>query len=420
MPKAQQGAAVVIVTIGMAAIIAMAGLALDGGHMIVNKSRLQNAVDAAALSAAKTLIQTSRDTIASRAAAVNTFTLNANSAGNGELGDALTLAGTGWVETQFSDTLEPFNPGSVDPNFVRVTIQNFQSTTYLLQILGVFGGGANKSVSASAVAGIGPTTGSSGTTCDLTPMMVCGNEDTDPNDDDYYGYEINELQVLKTGGGDDSAVGPGNFQLVRLGDNSGAADLRDAMAGGFEECFSVEDDIDTEPGNTVGPTVQGLNTRFNEFGGPIKEGDYPPDFVIDEVEPGLSLNDDGDIVDGAGAPIESDDITDWGFDQYSSQTADCVLDPSDSACEPGGVEQRRVLAVPIGDCSSTTNGSGTVPMYGVGCFYIMQKVIQQGTEAQVYGQFVDECEVKGFATEPDDSEGSVPIWLFKDPGRDDA
>ena len=54
-PRQQRGAVLVLVAIGMLAIIGMAGLALQSGHLFVNKTQLQNALDAAALSAAKKL-----------------------------------------------------------------------------------------------------------------------------------------------------------------------------------------------------------------------------------------------------------------------------------------------------------------------------------------------------------------------------
>ena len=53
----QTGSVMVLIVVALAAMLLMAALALDGGHMLVNKTRLQNAVDAAALSGAKTLQQ---------------------------------------------------------------------------------------------------------------------------------------------------------------------------------------------------------------------------------------------------------------------------------------------------------------------------------------------------------------------------
>ena len=54
----QRGIVAVVVAIGLLGLLAMVGFALDSGHLILNKSRLQNTVDAAALSAAKVLDET--------------------------------------------------------------------------------------------------------------------------------------------------------------------------------------------------------------------------------------------------------------------------------------------------------------------------------------------------------------------------
>ena len=53
-PRRQEGSVSVLMVFALAVIGMMAALALDGGHMMLNKTRLQNAVDAAALSGAKT------------------------------------------------------------------------------------------------------------------------------------------------------------------------------------------------------------------------------------------------------------------------------------------------------------------------------------------------------------------------------
>ncbi len=49
----QTGAILVMFTIGLFSLLVVAALALDGGHLLLNKGRLQNAVDASALYAAK-------------------------------------------------------------------------------------------------------------------------------------------------------------------------------------------------------------------------------------------------------------------------------------------------------------------------------------------------------------------------------
>ena len=77
-PRQQRGIVAVLVAIGLLALLAMAGLAIDTGHLVLNKSRLQSTVDAAALAAAKVLDQTGSRAQAT-AAARGVFALNAPS-----------------------------------------------------------------------------------------------------------------------------------------------------------------------------------------------------------------------------------------------------------------------------------------------------------------------------------------------------
>ena len=66
--RKQKGVIGVLVAVGLVALLAMAGLALDTSHAMLNKTRLQNAVDAAALSGAKELDLTGGDVFRARAA----------------------------------------------------------------------------------------------------------------------------------------------------------------------------------------------------------------------------------------------------------------------------------------------------------------------------------------------------------------
>ncbi|MFZ2406414.1 MAG: Tad domain-containing protein, partial [Methylobacter sp.] len=132
----QRGAILPLVALGMGALLAMAGLALDMGHGYLNKTRLQNALDAAALSGAKTLDETT-DTAKATTAAQTAFTMNANDAGNTELQDIAI----GNVTVEFSSTLNLFEDGlgGANPRFVRVGVDsaNFARPSWLLQVVGV-------------------------------------------------------------------------------------------------------------------------------------------------------------------------------------------------------------------------------------------------------------------------------------------
>src|SRR5262252_3043925 len=85
--RLQKGAAIVLIVAALAALLLMAALALDVGHATLNKSRLQNATDAAALAAAKILDDT-HSTILATTEALTAFKANANSSGDQELANA--------------------------------------------------------------------------------------------------------------------------------------------------------------------------------------------------------------------------------------------------------------------------------------------------------------------------------------------
>ncbi|MFQ5544385.1 MAG: TadE/TadG family type IV pilus assembly protein [Acidiferrobacterales bacterium] len=407
----QRGAVVITTAIAMLAIIAVSGLALDMGHAYVNKTRLQNAVDAAALNAAKVLDDTD-DTGLATAAALTMFTLNANGAGNAELGSELG-AGNVTVVTQFSDTLYPFVPGGANPDYVQVSVNSFVLQSWFIRVLGF----NTKTVAASAVAGPSPTLVQEA--CDVAPMMVCGTPDANPGDGEFYGYDYGELQVLKTGStGGSFEVGPGNFQLIRLGGGQGGANVRRNAAGDYAGCVSSDGTIPTEPGNTVGPVFQGINCRFGACGGPLsgQQAAYPPDVIVTEAVPPLDYDPvTGDVLDKlTGLPITAADMT-WDYAAYQADSSGPPYDFTPVEYGGIGVYDRRVLTVPIGDCSTATNGQGDIPLYGFGCFFLLQQAVQQGNDAELYGQFVGDCGAQGYPGQnPGAGPGPYIIQLYED------
>src|SRR5262245_37576996 len=155
-PGHQRGAVLVLVAVALLAMLAMAALALDGSHMLVNKTRLQNAVDAAALSGAKTLSQVmgaANAATLTQTAALATLSLNAAAAGNGELADALA-ANAGFAVVELSSSVYgPFSfPGPANARYVRVTVPNYPLAGFFWGILQATGGGAAPAKAVAAVA----------------------------------------------------------------------------------------------------------------------------------------------------------------------------------------------------------------------------------------------------------------------------
>jgi len=425
-PGRQRGAVMVLIVIALASMLLMGALALDGGHMLLNKTRLQNAVDAAALSGAKTLQQVTgsgNSSSLTRDAALNTLRLNADAAGNGELDAGIGTGGVGaFAIVELSNSVYgPFSfPGPVDASYVRVTVPDYPLAGFFWNFAQSFSAGnlGDKAVAAIATAGPSP----SAAPCKIEPIMVCGDPNDDPAEnggDSYWGYGFGDLEVLKSAAGNDPEIGPGNFQLLRLDGSAGANDLRTALAGGIEKCNVVEDEVGTEPGNTVGPVAQGLNTRFGVYNGPgMNATDYPPDWVTEFNDPKMTYNDSTSPprVEHQGQEVISDggnlvaggtalyDLNDW--------LADSAACAASGSCE--GAYERRMLNIVIGNCDGVSGGQVDVPVLDFGCFFLLQTVAQSGVEAQVFGQFVKECEGDGYAGPvPSEDVGPNIIQLYK-------
>lgn len=441
MRKKQQGVVLVLVAIAMLALLAMAALALDGGHLLLNKTRLQNAVDAAALSAARTVADFPEDTsvatvhAAAEAAALATFMSNLGLADNSELNEAYANSGTS-LAVEFSTTLNPFVDAADGLPYVRVVAQDLELEVWLLQVLGM----TEKQVRASAVAG---PIGLNANTCDVLPILACGcdtdglstpdnpADDCGPDDGNFFGYvdngnndvaALDDISVIKLAGGSGTDVGPGNFRLLRL-DGTGGGDLRDALAGVANQCSSIGDDqaADTEPGNKSGPVGQGLNTRLGIYDGPIGPDEAPSDVVTTYdsdnrlVLEGLDAN-NRPIINRADGTPDVDGLFDYQDYLNSPEYA--------GGCLAGESCGRRELVLPIGDCTGTTTGtSQDVHIYSVGCFFLMQDV-DVGNDAEVFGQFYSEsegCDAIGtFTSTPADPHAVFKIVLFRDADSGDS
>ncbi|WP_175452516.1 Tad domain-containing protein [Thiohalomonas denitrificans] len=382
MRSQQRGIIFPLMAISILVLLGIAGLVVDLGQAYARKSELQNVLDAAALSGAKVLNETG-SAEQGQNAAIATYGSNL---------PALFLTGDAVPLVELSDTYQPFVPGGTEPQYIRVRVDEIQFATWFAHVLP--GIGEMLTVGGSALAGPSPPLS---LVCDLVPVMVCGDPDAE-----HFGYSAGaEEEVLKSGAGSDgSEVGPGNFQLLSLGCGTGADCVRGGLAGEYEACTTEGDTMTTEPGNTVGPVAQGLNTRFGIYNGPMRPEDASPDTVTHY-------------------DFSSDENFFWHAD-YEERQAD---GPHDYP-EPEGVPNRRMLAVPIGDCSTTTNGRGEVDVLGIGCFFLTRPA-EQGGDQEIYGQFVDECPASGSAAEEpvtDPTSGSTlhKVVLYKDPDSVDS
>jgi Flp pilus assembly protein TadG len=404
----QRGIALPLVAAGMLAMLVIVGLALDSSRTLANKTRLQNTVDSAALAAAKTYDQTGSVTDGN-AAARSLLGINADGIGNHEFNRAHD-AGEISITIQWSETLDPFVSTGVGP-YVRVIVRNFATDASLTAILGI----TELDVGASAVAGPSPSFDL--TACNIAPMVVCAE---DPNDRNLFGFEAEQLQVLKYAAGDSGEIGAGNFHLVAIDGEGGASNVRDNMAGDYDGCVSSGETLETQTGDMAGPVRQGLNTRFGDyFAGPGQLEAHPPDVVIDEPNPALTYDDETGTVSQNNEPV-SHETVDYNYEQYVRDSAN---EERWDFHPPDGVFDRRILALPIASCTQDENGKAYLDVVGFGCYFLVQKVplIAGGREAQVFGQFIEGCNAGGMPGQ-DPWSGPAPyrIQLYKDPDSTDS
>jgi Flp pilus assembly protein TadG len=448
----ERGIVMVVVTLGMLALLAIAGLALDGGHLLLSKTRLQNVLDATALSTAKSIDETAKKNpnairVEARSEGTATFVANLNAPGNGELLDAYN-DGDMTLSFEFSDTLTAGTfVANGDLPFVRVSATGLSLPAWLVQVVGV----TEKRVAASAVSGP-RNLGSS--ECEILPLVGCcsgGSCDDDQPDDtdgdgkpDMFGYPLatsagitsaDDVVRLKTPSGSDTPLGDGNYQLIRLRDEDGGAnDLRNNFAKGMDCLDFQSEEVQTEPGNTVGPSLQGLNTRFGDYSGPLNQGDQ--DIYTDHithVDDTVTFDElAGEIVVVGGSDFASAafyDAIDYQTD--TTTIGDCQgsggtlphgdHDAAYSCIPPNEVRpNRRAMGLPLVICDGENNGQNLLELTKLACFYLLQPIPDDaslGTTNQIFGQITGDC-----TPDLNNAVSVLPtnIVLFRDPESGDS
>lgn len=356
----QRGIVVLLYMVGLLAVLGMAGFALDLGLALLTKTRLQNALDAAALDAAKTLYLTSGSTTDATGAANETFHLNMDTGVD--------------PEVAFSLTQSPFvaATGVLDARFVRVSVPSWPVETYLSRVLGL---ADSYALTGEAMAGPQPL---GGPLCGA-PLGVCavvpGSPDTDCSDGNgCFGLGTTELTLH----GD--SIAPGFYGLLDMG--SGAADVAEGMAGSEGLCLTIGQSQDVKPGmsNTI---INATNSRFGMAKGKFNDPDtYPPDVIVSDkvwLTYEAALN--------AGPPYEV----------------------------PGGTAKRRTMLMPVIDCSQPMAGaSKPVTVLGRACMFLTRPVESGGSGAgTVYAQIIDECQAEGGIPDPNSGSGAVRIVLYQ-------
>jgi hypothetical protein len=257
----EKGAALVMITISMVAIMAFAVLAIDLSIIQLAKTQLQNAADAAVLAGALELGQTNGD----QAAATT---------------EAITLAG---LNIAIQDLQQPVIIGPADvtfPESKKITVVTHRTIAtgdpvmlYFMNVLNTTIGKQGEMI-ARASANIYPV---SGTNC-IKPWCMPDKWD-DLNNDSLYdvgepydpyvtGYKIPDhlgIQILIKLSSSQASPRMGwfyavDFAPINTGETVevGADAYREWIAYCEPYIIAIGDQLQIEPGNMIGPTAQGI------------------------------------------------------------------------------------------------------------------------------------------------------------------
>ncbi|MHA6963638.1 pilus assembly protein TadG-related protein [Zobellella denitrificans] len=431
--KQQKGAVLILVTVALFVLLAFTALALDGGYLLLNKTRVQDAVDSAALSGAKTLDeggshddarQAVYDALSTILAGEGFISVNIDT---DNLVDAVTIEFSKTVYPEFNDAL-----GDESARYIRVRLDTVPVTQFFSQlVLDVW------QVGASAVAGASPPIENP---CQLIPLLMCAGDLDNKNSPDYtFGYtpsdesDRGDILVIKAPNHNaNSPVGPGNFLALDFGEvGGGANEFRDGLAGNIHDgqCSTLLEDgeLRTKTGNMIGPTAAGLNTRFGEYSGNMREPlDAPVDggadaYYADCAVPdyngtGLELvNFNGtefDNPDGSSSVLPEDSLLAGKLQGYNDYYNDVYnTSPTTQHCLP----KRRQVSVPVADCTGHNPGSTNLELIGFACMFLSQKVTgSTGNTQFIVAEFVKNCTSEGGGFS-DHTNGLDRLVLYKDP-----
>lgn len=230
----EQAQVLVLFAAGLVAMLGLLGLAIDIGQVVVARTDLQKAADAAAFAAAQDLPQAGlTETSGQSYVALNS-------------GDTTTADVTVTSTFDTNDTVTVRTERKVDYYFFR--------------LVGVEG----TTVSAQATVRVGTYVGGAG----LLPFgFIASNESSSTllqnpcylgQEDGIPEFKQNVSCQIKYGAG--SSAG-GDFGALALG-GSGSNVYRDNIRDGSSDAFRIGQQIPAETGNMSGPTNQGAADRF--------------------------------------------------------------------------------------------------------------------------------------------------------------
>jgi len=361
----ERGAVAIIVGLLMVILVGFAGLALDGGHLYLTKTELQNSADACALAASYDLTGAPAIPAAQfpRAEAAGRMVAKQNKVDF--QGSAITDAD---ITVAFGTTLAAgglwSSAGAASPTskYVRCTITRTGIAAYFMSVLG-FGG---QTVSSLATATLAPAQ----TNCGI-PLGMCRVGTATGTSVPPFGLVPGQWYDgrFKDGGG--------NWNWIDYSPPAGGeSELAGLLTGNGMCSLNVTNPVG-QPGNMGNAAAKAWNTRFGLYQGAFNVTNTAPDYTGYAYTPVNWPTQAGAVVDfiakrGSNTPYGSsvadgNTITGLGISN--------AYDPTTTVAQHSAYgADRRLVVTPIIDCAALAAGSHTTTVLGWGCVLMLQPI----------------------------------------------
>ena len=246
--RGEEGIALIYVAVFLLVSLWFVSLAIDVGKIMAAKTELQAAADAAALAGASALDPDTGE--------LDNDLAKARAAGAASSNKAYESVKTAVIIDPDTDVEFPATR-QVKVSVYRNEDHDNPVLLHFAQTLGL----PRIGVQANATAEVAPLIG----VCEgLAPFA--------PEQPPYgdFSKDCDSTYTLKLGAGGSTS---GNFQLLDYPNceegpppnGGGASEIKYYIINGWDCCFKIGDliEVDTAPGNKVGPVRQGMDTRFN-------------------------------------------------------------------------------------------------------------------------------------------------------------
>ena len=390
----QRGAVAILVAVAMVAMLGFLGLAVDGGHLYLTKTELQNSADACSLAASYELTSPTTLTPAaySRAVAAGqtvalrnlvNFQGSAIVASNVSVSFSTDLKpGTSWVTASAAGSATP------RPSYVRCTLTRSGIAMFFMPLLG-FG---SQSVVSAATAGLVTSQSS----C-VVPVGLCtvGGATTAPFGLTVSNWYSSGTSTFFNGGTTDWLwIGfSGNTSetvLDTLLAGNGACSVTVGQTVGKVSAFSQS--TAGAWNSRFGLYQSGTNTFFQGGTTTFSVSSTPPDFTGYAYNfPNPSANWTKNTSALADFMTKRTSYAPYGTTVSAGNSVTKLYIGSASsytvATSPGDYQQyganRRLVITPIIDCSPLSNNNKTTPVLGWGCVLLLQPINQMSDATYV-------------------------------------